>query len=149
MINLHILAMLVIFKSKGFLQYECSELQLHILICFSYYILYCTSIFLFSEHINYYLRRFRNHFQQFSIPLYTQILNTFHCFLQVTCSYLQIYQEKIFDLLNETRTVELLLREHPKTGRAFLCKLEEDDLHTLLTCLDAITCQCSVHNIGS
>lgn len=34
----------------------------------------------------------------------------------VTCSYLQIYQDKIFDLLNATRTVDLSLREHPKRG---------------------------------
>jgi len=34
---------------------------------------------------------------------------------------MQIYQEKIYDLLNETRTVELSLREHPKKGMyAFL-----------------------------
>merc|ERR1712226_1816521 len=31
----------------------------------------------------------------------------------VTCSYLQIYQEKIFDLLNTTHNQELTLREHP------------------------------------
>ncbi|XP_065071824.1 centromere-associated protein E-like isoform X2 [Rhopilema esculentum] len=34
----------------------------------------------------------------------------------VTCSYLQIYQDKIYDLLNATRTVDLSLREHPKRG---------------------------------
>ena len=31
---------------------------------------------------------------------------------------MQIYQEKIYDLLNETRT-ELSLREHPKTGKLY------------------------------
>ena len=36
--------------------------------------------------------------------------------LQVTMSYLQIYQEKIYDLLNSTNKVELSLREHPVKG---------------------------------
>lgn len=31
-------------------------------------------------------------------------------------SYLQIYQEKIYDLLNSTNKVELSLREHPLKG---------------------------------
>ena len=31
-------------------------------------------------------------------------------------SYLQIYQEKIYDLLNSTNKVELSLREHPVKG---------------------------------
>ena len=31
-------------------------------------------------------------------------------------SYLQIYQEKIFDLLNANSKVELVLREDPKKG---------------------------------
>lgn len=37
-------------------------------------------------------------------------------------SYLQIYQEKIYDLLNSTNKVELSLREHPVKGLD-LCKL--------------------------
>ena len=35
---------------------------------------------------------------------------------QVTLSYLQIYQEKIYDLLNSTNKVDLALREHPDKG---------------------------------
>ena len=35
---------------------------------------------------------------------------------QVTMSYLQIYQEKIYDLLNSTSKIELSLREHPVKG---------------------------------
>ncbi|KAJ7328532.1 hypothetical protein OS493_024448 [Desmophyllum pertusum] len=35
---------------------------------------------------------------------------------KVTMSYLQIYQEKIYDLLNSTNKVELCLREHPVKG---------------------------------
>ncbi|XP_029208723.2 kinesin-like protein KIN-7O isoform X2 [Acropora millepora] len=35
---------------------------------------------------------------------------------KVTMSYLQIYQEKIYDLLNSTNKVELSLREHPVKG---------------------------------
>lgn len=31
-------------------------------------------------------------------------------------SYLQIYQEKIYDLLNSTSKIELSLREHPVKG---------------------------------
>ena len=31
-------------------------------------------------------------------------------------SYLQIYQEKIFDLLNPNSKVDLVLREDPKKG---------------------------------
>ncbi|XP_057306892.1 kinesin-like protein KIF15 isoform X3 [Hydractinia symbiolongicarpus] len=47
----------------------------------------------------------------------------------VTCSYLQIYQEKLYDLLNETRTVELSLREHPKTG-VYIENLTEYVVHS-------------------
>ena len=35
---------------------------------------------------------------------------------QVTMSYLQIYQEKIYDLLNSSSKIELSLREHPVKG---------------------------------
>ena len=38
--------------------------------------------------------------------------------LQVTCSYLQIYQERIYDLLGLEKTgPEVYLREHPKKGK--------------------------------
>ena len=37
-------------------------------------------------------------------------------FLQVYMSYLQIYQEKIYDLLNTNSKVDLVLREDPKKG---------------------------------
>ncbi|XP_047128724.1 centromere-associated protein E isoform X3 [Hydra vulgaris] len=47
----------------------------------------------------------------------------------VMCSYLQIYQDKIFDLLNETRTIELSLREHPKTG-VYIENLTEYVVHS-------------------
>ncbi|XP_066935661.1 kinesin-like protein KIF15 isoform X3 [Clytia hemisphaerica] len=47
----------------------------------------------------------------------------------VTCSYMQIYQEKIYDLLNETRTVELSLREHPKKG-VYIENLTEYVVHS-------------------
>ncbi len=43
---------------------------------------------------------------------------------QVTMSYLQIYQEKIYDLLNSTNKVELSLREHPVKGW-YLCTLKQ------------------------
>jgi len=46
---------------------------------------------------------------------------------QVTMSYLQIYQEKIYDLLNSTNKVELSLREHPVKG-LYLCTFEQIDL---------------------
>ena len=37
--------------------------------------------------------------------------------LQVTCSYLQIYQERIYDLLGSEKSgTEVYLREHPKKG---------------------------------
>lgn len=40
--------------------------------------------------------------------------------LQVTVSYLQIYQEKIFDLLKEgSENVELAIRENPHSGKLF------------------------------
>ena len=38
--------------------------------------------------------------------------------LQVTCSYLQIYQERVYDLLGAEKSgPEVYLREHPKKGR--------------------------------
>ena len=38
-------------------------------------------------------------------------------FLQVTCSYLQIYQERIYDLLGTDKSgPEIILREHPRKG---------------------------------
>ena len=38
-------------------------------------------------------------------------------FLQVTCSYLQIYQERIYDLLGTDKSgPEIFLREHPRKG---------------------------------
>ena len=42
---------------------------------------------------------------------------------------MQIYQEKIYDLLNETRNVELSLREHPKTG-VYIENLTEYVVHS-------------------
>lgn len=45
-------------------------------------------------------------------------------------SYLQIYQEKIYDLLNSTNKVELSLREHPVKG-LYLCIFEQIDLPLL------------------
>lgn len=42
-------------------------------------------------------------------------------------SYLQIYQEKIYDLLNSTNKVELSLREHPVKG-LYLCTFKQIDL---------------------
>ena len=35
---------------------------------------------------------------------------------QISASYLQIYQEKIHDLLNINNKVELNIRENPKAG---------------------------------
>ena len=37
-------------------------------------------------------------------------------FLQVMCSFLQVYQEKVYDLLNPRFIVDLPVREHPKKG---------------------------------
>lgn len=38
--------------------------------------------------------------------------------MQVTCSYLQIYQERVYDLLGTDKSgPEVYLREHPKKGR--------------------------------
>lgn len=38
-------------------------------------------------------------------------------FFQVTCSYLQIYQERVYDLLGPEKSgPEVFLREHPKKG---------------------------------
>lgn len=40
---------------------------------------------------------------------------------QVMCSFLQVYQEKVYDLLNPRFIVDLPVREHPKKGmRVFL-----------------------------
>ena len=36
---------------------------------------------------------------------------------QVMCSFLQVYQEKVYDLLNPRFTVDLPVREHPKKGK--------------------------------
>lgn len=42
----------------------------------------------------------------------------YNCFFQVTCSYLQIYQERVYDLLGTEKSgTEVYLREHPKKGR--------------------------------
>lgn len=35
---------------------------------------------------------------------------------QVMCSFLQVYQEKVYDLLNPRFIVDLPVREHPKKG---------------------------------
>ena len=35
---------------------------------------------------------------------------------QVMCSFLQVYQEKVYDLLNPRLMVDLPVREHPKKG---------------------------------
>ena len=49
-------------------------------------------------------------------------------------SYLQIYQEKIYDLLNSTNKVELSLREHPVKGLySYQCTFEQVALFLLLT----------------
>ena len=37
-------------------------------------------------------------------------------FRQVMCSFLQVYQEKVYDLLNPRFIVDLPVREHPKKG---------------------------------
>lgn len=43
---------------------------------------------------------------------------------QVMCSFLQVYQEKVYDLLNPRFIVDLPVREHPKKGmRVFSLKL--------------------------
>lgn len=44
-------------------------------------------------------------------------------FAQVMCSFLQVYQEKVYDLLNPRLMVDLPVREHPKKGtHAFLTR---------------------------
>lgn len=49
--------------------------------------------------------------------------NTGFVSLQVMCSFLQVYQEKVYDLLNPRFIVDLPVREHPKKGmHAFLNK---------------------------
>ena len=57
---------------------------------------------------------------------YLVYTNSVNISVQVTMSYLQIYQEKIYDLLNSTNKVELSLREHPIKGMhlfaAGMCK---------------------------
>ena len=45
-------------------------------------------------------------------------------------SYLQIYQEKIYDLLNSTNKVELSLREHPVKGLVDIY-IKEDTLFVI------------------
>jgi len=47
-------------------------------------------------------------------------------------SYLQIYQEKIYDLLNSTNKVELSLREHPVKGLYLCIQFEQIDILLLL-----------------
>ena len=37
-------------------------------------------------------------------------------FPQVMCSFLQVYQEKVYDLLNPRFIVDLPVREHPTKG---------------------------------
>ena len=45
------------------------------------------------------------------------VLKTYFRSLQVTCSYLQIYQERVYDLLGSEKSgPEVFLREHPKKG---------------------------------
>ena len=53
-------------------------------------------------------------------------------FAQVMCSFLQVYQEKVYDLLNPRLLVDLPVREHPKKGthgfltRTKFCQLSTD-----------------------
>ncbi|XP_048585259.1 kinesin-like protein KIN-7I isoform X3 [Nematostella vectensis] len=57
---------------------------------------------------------------------------------KVSLSYLQIYQEKIYDLLNSTNKVELTIREHPQKG-IYVENLSEfvvrspSEVHNLIT----------------
>lgn len=52
-------------------------------------------------------------------------------FAQVMCSFLQVYQEKVYDLLNPRLMVDLPVREHPKKGtHAFLIRTEFCQLPT-------------------
>lgn len=53
-------------------------------------------------------------------------------FLQVYMSYLQIYQEKIYDLLNTNSKVDLVLREDPKKGtnKMYQISVEYDIYHS-------------------
>ena len=44
-------------------------------------------------------------------------------FAQVMCSFLQVYQEKVYDLLNPRLMVDLPVREHPKKGTHAFCQL--------------------------
>ena len=50
------------------------------------------------------------------VPAYIGKTIDINVSFQVTMSYLQIYQEKIYDLLNSTSKIELSLREHPVKG---------------------------------
>ena len=52
--------------------------------------------------------------------------------LQVYMSYLQIYQEKIYDLLNTNSKVDLVLREDPKKGtyKMYQISVEYDIYHS-------------------
>ena len=56
------------------------------------------------------------YFKNSKVRRYT-VLKTYFRSLQVTCSYLQIYQERVYDLLGSEKSgPEVFLREHPKKG---------------------------------
>lgn len=56
------------------------------------------------------------YFKNSKVRRYT-VLKTYFRPLQVTCSYLQIYQERVYDLLGSEKSgPEVFLREHPKKG---------------------------------
>ena len=52
----------------------------------------------------------------FTAFLCSKLMFLFYCILQVTCSFLQVYQEKVYDLINTRFIVDLAVREHPKKG---------------------------------
>ena len=56
------------------------------------------------------------YFKNSKVHRYT-VLKMYFRSLQVTCSYLQIYQERVYDLLGSEKSgPEVFLREHPKKG---------------------------------
>ena len=52
----------------------------------------------------------------FTAFLCSKLMLLFYCIPQVTCSFLQVYQEKVYDLINTRFIVDLAVREHPKKG---------------------------------
>lgn len=139
MINLHVFSMFIIFSSTGFLRCECSGFNLYVLVFFSYYILLCNSVFLFLEHeitITKNLEIILSSFQSRCIFKFWILFLIFYRWLAPIYKYIK---RKYLICWMKHELLSCCFVNTPKQVGDLWVELEENDLHTLLTYLDANT----------